>query len=90
MYTLTCCRLGKYMINRQSKGQFVKKFSTLSQVAKFILDSNKSLFYPNYLKEFTSRERTIISNKCRSMVNKEVRRSTQEIEEEGFLNLQVE
>lgn len=65
---ITCCRCGiNYKANRKAKGQFIREFNSLEELAKFIVKENYKLYFPKIEAELTSREREILCKKVVSI-----------------------
>lgn len=71
MYKVTCCRKGKYITNVGNKGCFIKEFKTLSEFAKFAIQSYNSLFFPDLFKILKKSEINILYKKINSLMEKE-------------------
>lgn len=68
---ITCCRCGTCNSpNRKAKGQFVREFNSLEELAKFIVKENYKLYFPKIKTELTSKEREILCKKVSSLKNK--------------------
>lgn len=68
---ITCCRCGiNYKANRKAKGQFIREFNNLEELAKFIVKENYKLYFPKMKSELTSREREVLCKKVASLKNK--------------------
>lgn len=66
MYTISCCRSGKYPRNNlKCAGVFYKEFRTLSELASFMMRS-RSLCYPNLKHELSNQEVKILASKLGS------------------------
>lgn len=72
MYKITCCRVGKWeKPNKGLKGQFIKQFNTLSEMAKFMNSCPRdAIWFPNLEAELTKREIRILISKEHSLFMK--------------------
>lgn len=55
--------------NFNKKGCFVKKFFTLSELAKYFVHSHQKLCIPYLNKELTKKERYILIKKINAIIN---------------------
>ena len=80
MYSITFCRYrnydkhGRIKIDIKGRSQFVKKFNTLSEIAKFYHEANSNditLLFRNLSNEMSNSEYRILRNKLISLHNKD-------------------
>lgn len=68
---ITCCRCGSLNSpNRKAKGQFIREFNSLEELAKFIAKENYKLYFPKIKAELTSRQREVLCKKTASLKHK--------------------
>lgn len=64
MYTITCCRIGKYpYLNIKARGQFKKTFKNLKELAIYSYNTRKCIYFPNINNELTDAEFQSINQK---------------------------
>ena len=73
MYTITFIRFinGKHRnINRKAKGPFKKTFSTIEELAKFVVNSTPKLYMLDFIDNTTRHERKVFMSKYRALLKK--------------------
>lgn len=57
MIKITCCRNGsRFRLNRECKGQFVKEFKDLNELALWWYKSRRKIFFPKIRQELSKEQ----------------------------------
>ena len=71
MIKITCCRAGRtWRCNRKHKGEFVKEFSSIADLAEYMHRSKHTIFFPRILTELTKQQRGILAIKLEAVYAK--------------------